>query len=224
MKLNNKFSTIKERILYLLEMKGITKEKFFIEIGMTYGNFTGKAKKTPLNSRAIGNIFSKIPDVNLEWLIIGSGIMFKKNEVIEEKNEEPSKKNGKFETENEILNMKEVKEKSIHYVVENLVKIMNDRKLTKIAFAELIGFDEPKWNKISNGIQSLRVGELSKIAEKLQMRDVDIITYPKVYSEIGNVHEGVKAQVTVELKEELKTKVLNLVFGNKNLEILNNLK
>jgi hypothetical protein len=85
--MGNKFSNIKERILYLLEIKGIIKEKFFIEIGMTYGNFTGKAKKTPLNSTAIGNIFSKIPDVNLEWLLTGNGETLKKIEVSEQKNE-----------------------------------------------------------------------------------------------------------------------------------------
>ena len=75
--MGNKFATIKERILYLLEIKGIVKDKFFAEIGMTYGNFTGPAKKTPLNSSAIGNIFSKIPDVNLEWLLTGKGEMLK---------------------------------------------------------------------------------------------------------------------------------------------------
>jgi hypothetical protein len=75
--MGNKFSTIKERILYILEKKEIAKEKFFNDIGMTYGNFTGPAKKTPLNSTAIGNIFSKIPDINLEWLITGKGETFK---------------------------------------------------------------------------------------------------------------------------------------------------
>lgn len=75
--ISNKFSTIKERILYLLECKGIVKDKFFAKIGMTYGNFTGNAKKTPLNSTAIGNILLEIPDVNLEWLITGKGNMLK---------------------------------------------------------------------------------------------------------------------------------------------------
>lgn len=75
--MSNKFSNIKERILYLLENKGVVKDKFFKEIGMTYGNFTGEAKKTPLNSTAISNIFSKFPDVNLEWLLTGNGQMLK---------------------------------------------------------------------------------------------------------------------------------------------------
>jgi hypothetical protein len=75
--MSNKFSTIKERILHILEVKGIIKDKFFNDVGMTYGNFTGSAKKTPLNSTAISNIFSKIPDINLEWLITGEGEEFK---------------------------------------------------------------------------------------------------------------------------------------------------
>lgn len=40
---------------------------------MTYSNFTGKAKETPLNSTAIANILSIAPDVNIEWLITGNG-------------------------------------------------------------------------------------------------------------------------------------------------------
>lgn len=77
--MSNKFSNIKERILYLLETKKIIKDKFFSEIGMTYGNFTGEAKKTPLNSNAISNILLKFPDLNAEWLLTGQGDMFKTN-------------------------------------------------------------------------------------------------------------------------------------------------
>lgn len=77
--MSNKFSNIKERILYILEFKGITKTKFFEEIGVTYGNFTGKAKETPLNSTTLSNIFSKYPDINLEWLLTGNGEMLKKD-------------------------------------------------------------------------------------------------------------------------------------------------
>lgn len=69
--------TIKERVMQLLEVKGVAKENFFAEIGMTSANFRGTAKQTPLNSNAIANIFTTIPDVNLEWLITGKGDMFK---------------------------------------------------------------------------------------------------------------------------------------------------
>jgi len=67
---------IKERIIQLIEYKKLTKETFFDKIGMTSANFRGNAKKTPVNSQAIENIFSEIPEVNLEWLITGRGNMF----------------------------------------------------------------------------------------------------------------------------------------------------
>lgn len=74
--MTNKFTTIKDRVLYLAEIKGIGKKKLCENIGMTYSNFTGKAKETPLNSTAIGNILTMIPDVNPFWLILGSGEIF----------------------------------------------------------------------------------------------------------------------------------------------------
>lgn len=69
--MDNKSSNIKERILHLTDIKGIAKEKFFEKIGMSYGNFKGKSKNTPINSKAIEDIFTIYPDVNIEWLITG---------------------------------------------------------------------------------------------------------------------------------------------------------
>ncbi|MCL2434960.1 MAG: helix-turn-helix transcriptional regulator [Lentimicrobiaceae bacterium] len=112
------------------------------------------------------------------------------------------------------------KKNETHFVVKNLIKLMNDRDLNKTKFAELIDFKEPKWNKISNGNQSLSVDEISKIAEKLDMREIDLFTYPDKFYEPKNTNNDVKAQITVELKEELKHRVLELVFGNSNLELL----
>lgn len=117
--------------------------------------------------------------------------------------------------------MKKEKEVSVHFVIDNLIKIMNDRKLTKSAFADLIMFPEPKWNKISNGKQSLNLDDLSFIAEKLQIRELDIYTYPKIYVELDSRNDNIKAQLTIELKESLRQQVLELIFGNKNVQLLN---
>jgi len=78
---------IKDRILQVIDYKGITKEIFFKKIEMTSANFRGNAKKTPLNSRAIKNILSEIPDLNLEWLITGKGNMLKDNTPVSINNE-----------------------------------------------------------------------------------------------------------------------------------------
>lgn len=74
--MEDKITNIKERILLIAENKGIAKEKFFQEIGMTYGNFKGKSKLTPINSNAIVDIIAIHSDINLEWLLTGKGEMF----------------------------------------------------------------------------------------------------------------------------------------------------
>ncbi|MDR3188269.1 MAG: hypothetical protein LBT94_03680 [Prevotellaceae bacterium] len=71
---------IKERISQILEHKKIAKENFYKKIGMTSANFRGNAKSTPINSTAIENILSEIPDINLEWLLTGKGAMLRQPE------------------------------------------------------------------------------------------------------------------------------------------------
>lgn len=72
-------TNIKERVLVFCKFKGLSIEPFLESIGMTYGSFKGKAKKGSLNSDAIANIYTKFPELNLEWLLTGYGEMLKKN-------------------------------------------------------------------------------------------------------------------------------------------------
>lgn len=72
---------IKERVIQVIESKGIAKEEFYKKIGMTSASFRGNAKKTPLNSNAIENILSVINDLNPKWLLTGKGSMLKDKQV-----------------------------------------------------------------------------------------------------------------------------------------------
>lgn len=74
---------IKDRIIQILELKGIAKENFYVKIGMTSASFRGNAKKTPLNSTAIENILSIIPDLNPDWLLTGKGPMLRESSLKE---------------------------------------------------------------------------------------------------------------------------------------------
>ena len=76
-KIANKLNTIKDRVLQVAKLRGITYEIFCENIGMSYGSFKGSAKKRPLNSDAIDNILSIYTDINAEWLITGKGDILK---------------------------------------------------------------------------------------------------------------------------------------------------
>lgn len=71
---------IKDRIIQLIEFKGIAKENFYKKIGVTSANFRGKAKESDVSSITIAKILSEIPDANPEWLLTGKGEMLKSKE------------------------------------------------------------------------------------------------------------------------------------------------
>jgi hypothetical protein len=64
---------IKSRVMILADTLGIGRKRMVEQIGMTYSNFTGKARTTPLNSNAVANILSLHPEVNAYWLLTGDG-------------------------------------------------------------------------------------------------------------------------------------------------------
>ncbi|CAD0004402.1 hypothetical protein [Flavobacterium chungangense] len=72
---------IKERILQYAEYKGLVKEKFIEDLGMTYGNFKGKHKYTTVNSDFLDTLLSTYPDINIEWVITGEGDMEKNTDL-----------------------------------------------------------------------------------------------------------------------------------------------
>lgn len=79
--MDKNISLIKERILQYAEYKGIGKEKFIENLGMTYGNFKGKQKLTSVNSDFLDSILSNYPEINIEWLVSGHGSIEKTSSI-----------------------------------------------------------------------------------------------------------------------------------------------
>lgn len=76
------FTNIKERILEIPVFKGIPKEKFFNDLGVTYGNFKGKAKEKSLSSDVLAKIVTCFPDIDPKWLLTGQGNMIIDNGLV----------------------------------------------------------------------------------------------------------------------------------------------
>jgi hypothetical protein len=66
------FSNIRERILQIIEDKGINKRKFYLETGVSNGVLD---KKGTYSLDTIEKIITTYPDINIEWLLTGNGYM-----------------------------------------------------------------------------------------------------------------------------------------------------
>lgn len=69
--------TIKDRILYFAKNQEDAIQDFFIKTGLKYSNFTGKSKKSDLQSKSVAEILPIYPQLNIEWLLTGNGEMLK---------------------------------------------------------------------------------------------------------------------------------------------------
>lgn len=67
------FSILKQRILQFLDIKGITKYKFYQETGIANGILS---QKNGLTEENIERFLSTYPEVSSEWFLRGKGEMF----------------------------------------------------------------------------------------------------------------------------------------------------
>lgn len=65
---------MKERILQFIDYKRFSKSKFYRETGLSNGILD---KKSGLTLDSIDKIYSKYPEINIEWLLTGKGEMLK---------------------------------------------------------------------------------------------------------------------------------------------------
>ena len=83
------FSTQKDRILQVIEYKGISKNKFYNETGISNGILD---KKSGLSMDTIEKFYSTYPEINPEWLLTGKGEMLKSGNTNTETGKEESVK------------------------------------------------------------------------------------------------------------------------------------
>lgn len=70
-------STQKERILKFIDYKGISKNKFYIQTGISNGVLD---KNSGLSMDTVEKFYSTFPEINPEWLLTGNGEMLKEGE------------------------------------------------------------------------------------------------------------------------------------------------
>lgn len=107
-------------------------------------------------------------------------------------------------------------------IIQNIIQIRNSKGFTKRSMAKALNINEASYGRIERSEIALSYRQLAKIASYFQMSVIDIIGYPDKYIKSETVgEEPVEAILQVKLKKDKKDQVLKLVFGEKNIEILN---
>lgn len=121
--MENNFSLIKERVIYIADYKRISRKDFCDMIGVTTANFRGEAKKTPMNSDTIEKLLSLFPEISPRWLITGEPPMLINDKIVDN----PRKADDSFEI---IRNLSEAN-KNLSETNKKLAKI-NAQLVAKI--------------------------------------------------------------------------------------------
>ena len=100
---------------------------------------------------------------------------------------------------------------------------MADKSLTQATMARYADTSASQFSKILNGTVQLSLEQLSNLATNLSMREIDIITYPEIYvsKEETKSDDNVEVVLQMRLTRDKKNQILNLVFGDNDIEILN---
>jgi len=111
-------------------------------------------------------------------------------------------------------------------VLANIIKERNSKRKTQMDVAVELGLDNATYCKVESGKIALSVARLADIASILKMEVIDLIYGKNVYIKCGTIPASEiksnqpKVTVQIELSEEKKGKVLEMIFNEKGLEIL----
>lgn len=107
-------------------------------------------------------------------------------------------------------------------ILGNVKKILKDRNIKQAVAAAWIDVDPSQFSKILKGTVLLSIRQLADFARGVELREIDIITYPARYKAPEEGEDG-PAEVLLQMRltKEKKDQVLKLVFGENNIEILN---
>lgn len=104
-----------------------------------------------------------------------------------------------------------------YQVVNNVRKIMQDKKVTQVAMSDYLGIGESSMSKIFTDQASLTIDHLANLASNLSISINDIL----YYGQEKKPEDPVDAILQIKLKKDKKDQVLKLIFGENNIEILN---
>lgn len=191
-------TNIKERILYYTDLQGFSKEKFFEELGVTYGSFKGKAKEQALSSDIIERIITKYNDLNPLWLLTGQGSI-KINDV------------SNIVTE-PILSYR--KTKDAIYDIQRIPVYNLDATMGLVPVLNGDGIDQEKIiDYISLGMLPACDGATSATGDSMYplLKAGDIVAYKNINVDRNNIYFGEMYLLSIYIDETTTVKTIKFV-------------
>ena len=108
-------------------------------------------------------------------------------------------------------------------VLGNIIKIRNEKRMTQIDVASALDIDMSSYSKLESGKVALSVDRLAKIANIFEMEVIDVIYWPHKYVKYETQTSNEKqprVTVQIELSEEKREKIFEMLFEGKDWEIL----
>lgn len=127
---------IKQRVLEIPIIKGITKKKFFEDLEVSSSNFRTNSLKSEVGGDVIAKILSIHDDISSEWLLLGIGEPLKTNILNEDTVEYQTATNGK--SEQMILHIAENIDQYIANESFNVLLKLADEKIKNIEYQKQI--------------------------------------------------------------------------------------
>ncbi len=115
---------------------------------------------------------------------------------------------------------KNTREKYYEPLMKNLEKIQIDRGITQKAMGEYMDMDHSQYSKILKGSSGISIPQLAKLASGLDMRIIDLFTYPDIYVLETETDDKVESILQIKLSKRQKQRVFETLFDNKTINIL----
>ncbi len=105
-------------------------------------------------------------------------------------------------------------------VVDNIFEIMLQKGIKQQILADVLNCHNSVISNLKTGKRELKVRELEIIANLLNLRPIDLFTYPDVYVKADGTDGPIEAVIQIKLRNNKKEQVLRMIFGDSNLELL----
>ena len=104
-------------------------------------------------------------------------------------------------------------------VIENIKRIREEKNISQEALSYAISDNKTTFSKVEAQKRKLRVDELDKIANVLEVDVLYLFTYPKHYVEADSVPRNDRVSITFEVSPSQRDSLLKMVIEERDINI-----